>query len=216
MLRATVIFSASYGSTSLRSLVAPNHVFCVIATKDGFLICNPLNASTDLQIRSANVDQILKSKKFERLKFAFESCLYFGAPVRDTIFGKTELLLPKDKKMNTVLQDYKPQIPKTLEELAVEYFYYKGLESIKRLVSPIAMYEVEVFKPIPESEARYSVMMFCHNIVISVLSLNVGNVLTPLDFKVKLKLLNGETNFIATSLYERPLTDKEMKLGRLI
>lgn len=216
MLKACVIFSATFGSTSLRSLAAPNHVFCVIATGEGFLICNPLNARIDLQVRRCHVDQILNSEKFKKFKVAFEGDLHFSAPIRSTIFGETPLLLPKDKKLNTVLQRHVPHISKTLEELAVEYFYYKGLESIKRLVSPIAMIEVEVNEPAPETESRYSVMMFCHNIVISTLSLNIGNILTPLDFKVKLKLLNGESNFIATQLYERSLTDKEIKLGRLV
>lgn len=218
MLRSCIIFTAAYATVSLRSLAAPNHVFCVTQTPTGTMTCNPLGSFTDINVACYSLDQISKHRAYKALKVAFEEKSNSALPVRDTFFGKTEILLSeKEKKENaTHPLNLKSLCYQSLYSLESEFFFYRRLKAIQKCVKPIAMYEVEVLSKIPESDYRYSVMMFCQNIVASVTGIGCGNLLTPLDFKVKIKLLNLKSNFIAYKLHERNLTDEEMKLGRIV
>lgn len=79
------------------------------------------------------------------------------------------------------------------------YFFYDLVDKYRRCLKPKYIVDVGVFK-YPPHDFFYGRPMFCHNFVMQLLGLNIGNVLTSLHLKQRLLEWSGKTNFYAQEL----------------
>ena len=212
MIKSAVIFCSTNVTLGLRSLVAPNHVFCLYQLNDGVMLINPRVSHIEHNVRKVNLDQISKSRDFSIENFALTNENFLASPSRTRFFPQNTFYNLYEQNINKDNFTHK----ETQEEAALDYYFYKVLKTIEKKINPIAIYEIDIFKKAKEDHQRYGLPMYCHNVVINSLDLEIGNILTCLDFKVKLKHLSARSNFATYNLFERELNSEEIKLGRII
>lgn len=97
----------------------------------------------------------------------------------------------------------KPPYSNVSDSIADELYYYSVVDRYIRFMKPVYVVETGVFRA-PGQEFFYGKPMHCHNFIMQVLGLQIGNIITSLHFKNRLIEWSGKTNFFAELIYEQP------------
>lgn len=208
--QGTLIFCASADTLGLKTMPAPNHVYLLMRHGNCVMYYNPTFNFCLNKYRAPSL-------KFEKWKLATlksespEEELELLSTHRHTIFPDSTLY----NKFDQTLVNEKKIAISHFEKSDSDLFYYWLVKQYVKVLKPIAAYDVGVFQELQYREDKYGLPMYCHNMLISLLGLDLDTILTTAELKIKLRELSGKTNFDTFNLYERELTSKEKLLGSI-
>ncbi len=225
-----VLFTTANDVAGNDTLGDVNHCLVIMRYAGGAMVYNSAQggASTKLKLRDwvfsdyeINEDAMLKNDVKEigqsEKSIAGLGGSSAGLPVVGNFVKK-----PLNRETYTKLELYKSyfnffNLPPQIDLTAVEkpkvynvnpidedtFFFYDLVNRYKNFLRPKYLLDVGVFKN-PNMDFFYGKPMFCHNFVVQIMGLTVGNVLTSLHLKQRLIEWSGKTNFFTQELFVGP------------
>ena len=199
-----LVFCNNNDQPGNHTVVLPNHVFLLMIMGDGILYANSstlgcvmrvIGVSPSVkEIDNYNIEDLDKCPPREACQEVAS-----GQPCNlpPYIHDKVKSSLPKFSNCEK------------LNNPNHKNFFHKIVNRYIKFTNAIAAVEVNVFTHPEENPLLYGRPMFCHNMMASLLCIEVGNTLTCGHLRERLTTWNNQTNFTATTIFERPITEAD-------